>query len=1289
MATLALAAAGSSIGGAVGGSILGVSTAVIGQAVGATIGRTLDARLLSGGGTTRREGPRQDSLDVMTSEEGAGVPDVYGRTAIAGEVIWASRMEEVASTTSVGGGKGSAPSQEVTEYTYFASFAVAVGEGEIVHFGRMWADGDLLDTTDLVIRTYPGTETQAVDPLIAAIEGEAPAFLGVSYVVFERLPLARYGNRLPQIRVEVWGKSGVLENLIEGVDIIPGSTEWGYMPAVVRRQTRSTAGGVVSEDPENSNRYSGVSDWTVSMDMLEATLPQVSTCALVVGWFGTDLRAGQCEIKPKVERADKSTSTEWSAAGLTRSTAEVVSTKSGRPAFGSTPADVSIIEAIKDLNARGQRVVLYPFILMDIAASQGLPHPSGTGTQGDYPWRGRIVPDAGEAVADEVSAFLGTASVSDFSVSGETVGYTGPAEWSFRRFILHLAHLAKAAGGVDAILIGTEMVGMTTATDVAGVYPFVDGLVALAADVAAVLPGSEISYAADWSEYHSHRPSTGDVYFHLDPLWSSPSIDFVSIDNYLPLSDWRSGRDHLDYDQALGHTSIYSLDYLKANVEGGEYWDWFYAAPADRETQTRTAITDGAYGEPWVFRNKAIREWQANAHHNRPAGVREASSTAWVAGSKRVWFTELGCPAITFGSNQPNVFFAQGSSESAQPHFSEGFRDDFMMRQYIRATIEWWRDNGSGIVDPSDILIWSWDARPWPEFPLQTGVWADGPDWQLGHWLNGRVGTAPAAEVLSHRLSSVHGVAAADIDVTAAYGQADGYAVPGPAGFRDVMAPFETIFRLDAVEDGATIRIASRIAAVDIGTIAPHDMVAMERSGGPVAEYTATRGALDDVAERVILRFRDGSADYDSAAVDASIPLVGADGTADVETPLVLDFARAHQAVQAIARVPLDGREKVEFSMPLSRVDIQPGRTFTLVKAEGLSEGYLIGRVTEGSYLKVEATGYAEAALAPSGGVARPLFSRPAPGSSVVDVVFLDLPLLLDPYADDWPGYVAAHADPWPVGADLYRSRDEDTGFRFNASLRFRATVGETLTPLAWHRPFVWADGELEVEIWSGALVTRPEADVVDGLNAIAVEHPSGWEILQFRTAELIGARTYRLSGLVRGQRGTAPLMTSTLPAGARIVLLDTGVEQVNMRPSDLGTLFWWKYGPTGGDIADFTSAQAAFTGVGRRPFAPVHVRVRPHPDGTEVAWIRQTRIEGDIWPDAGDVPLGEASEAYRVRIVASGVVLREVEVASASYVYTAAQQSSDGVSTPYEIHVAQISETYGPGHEAVLTVTI
>lgn len=213
-----------------------------------------------------------------------------------------------------------------------------------------------------------------------------------------------------------------------------------------------------------------------------------------------------------------------------------------------------------------------------------LPDPwSGDVGQPRLPWRGRITtslaptqdgtPDQ-TAVADaEVAAFFGTARRAHFRISGGRLRYSGPDEWSYRRFILHYAHLCKLAGGVDGFCIGSEMRALTQVRGANG-FPAVEAMIDLTRDVRAVLgPDVKIGYASDWSEYHGYQPSgTADKIFHLDPLWANDDIDFIGIDNYMPLSDWRDGNAHLDVDFG----SIYNLDYLGGNIEGGEGFDWFY-----------------------------------------------------------------------------------------------------------------------------------------------------------------------------------------------------------------------------------------------------------------------------------------------------------------------------------------------------------------------------------------------------------------------------------------------------------------------------------------------------------------------------------------------------------------------------------------------------------------------------------------------------------------------------------------------------------------------------------------
>ena len=435
--------------------------------------------------------------------------------------------------------------------------------------------------------------------------------------------------------------------------------------------------------------------------------------------------------------------------GASRDQAHLVSRdQKDCPVYGGTPADFAVVQAVREMKARGLRVTFYPFILMDVPPGNVLPdpysdHSTGTG-QPAFPWRGRITcsPAASQvgsvdktaAAADQVDAFFGSAAPSDFTVTGEDVRWIGDSgDDGPRRMVLHYAHLCAAAGGVDSFLIGSEMRGLTTIRASGNSYPAVAAFRALAADVRTILePGTKISYAADWSEYFGHQPSdgSGDVFFHLDPLWADENVDFIGIDNYLPLSDWRDSFDHLD--AQAGWPAIHDQAYLQSNIAGGEGFDWFYASAADRAAQVRTPINDGAKSKPWVFRPKDLRSWWSNRHYDRPGGVESATPTAWVPQSKPIHFTELGCPAIDRGTNQPNVFYDPKSSESFVPYFSRGWRDDAIQRAYLEATYIFWGKPANNPVSTE------YAARRGPGMPGPTPSfrrWAmSGPMAPIGGW---------------------------------------------------------------------------------------------------------------------------------------------------------------------------------------------------------------------------------------------------------------------------------------------------------------------------------------------------------------------------------------------------------------------------------------------------------------------------------------------------------------------------------------------------------------------------
>ena len=576
MATLVLGALGAAVGGSLGGSVIGLSGAVIGRAVGSAVGRAIDQRILGGGSDVVEHG-RIDRLRLSSAAEGVAIPRVFGRTRLSGQVIWTTPFEE--SVSSSGGGKGGPPQPEVREYSYSVSLAIALCEGEILRVGRVWADGRELALDEVPMRIYRGNEHQQPDALIEAVEGaeNAPAYRGTAYVVMENLELGPFGNRVPQFSFEVirparpTGQMQGADTLVQGVALIPGTGEFALATEPV-----TYAYGNGEAVNANVNSASEAPDFTTSLRALTEEVPNLKSASLVVSWFGDDLRCGTCTLRPKVESRETSTTPmSWAVSGLARGQAEVLPKIDGNAVYGGTPSDASVMQGIRALSAAGIDCTYYPFILMDQLAGNGLPDPYGAGTQAPLPWRGRITTarsadrpgttDRTAAAAAEVAAFFGTASASDFTFgelrpapqandfiaflqNGQaeampTITYSGPQEWGYRRFILHQAALCAAAGGVEAFCIGSEMVSLTRIRGAGDSFPAVDALRSLLHEVRTILPDAKLTYAADWSEYFGHHPQdgSGNVYFHLDPLWADPEIDFIGIDNYMPLSDWRDG----------------------------------------------------------------------------------------------------------------------------------------------------------------------------------------------------------------------------------------------------------------------------------------------------------------------------------------------------------------------------------------------------------------------------------------------------------------------------------------------------------------------------------------------------------------------------------------------------------------------------------------------------------------------------------------------------------------------------------------------------------------------------
>lgn len=1292
MATILFAAAGAAIGSGFGGTVLGLSGAVIGKAVGATLGRAIDQRIM-GGGSEPVEVGKIDRFQVMGASEGTAIPKVWGRMRIPGQVIWSSPFQQITNTTRSSGGKGR-PSQTTVQYSYTVSLAVALCEGEILGVGRIWADGVETSPQSLNMRVYTGSESQLPDPTVETHVGSlnAPAYRGIAYVVLENLDLSIFGNRVPQLSFEVMrraqGKSAEqvpdLQDAIRAVAIIPGTGEYALSTTKVWEDK-----GLGNTRSYNVNSPSRETDLETSLKQLRRELPNCHAASLVVSWFGSDLRCGYCEIKPKVESTQSvGASLPWRAGGIDRFQASEVPKLDGRSLYGGTPADQSVLEAIAALKAHGKSVMFYPFILMEQLQGNALPNPyTDANEQPVMPWRGRITlssapgrpnsPDATDAARTEVRTFFGSTKISDFQIVANTVIFTGEDVWCYRRFILHYAHLCKIGGGVESFCIGSEMRALTQIRASNHRFPAVEELISLAADVREILgPTVKLSYAADWSEYFGYHVE-GNVYFHLDPLWSDTNIDFVGIDNYMPLSDWRDGDDHVD----ASWQSNYNLDYLMANIAGGEGFDWYYESSEGAVDQLRSPIVGFEHQEDWIYRYKDVRSWWQHEHFNRINGLRLEMPTGWIPESKPVRFTEYGCAAVDKGTNEPNKFYDGRSSESALPRASLGSRDDFVQMQYYRAQYIYWANASNNphsrlysgrMIDWNYCYAWSWDARPHPEFPRNDQVWSDGPSYYRGHWLNGRAASAPLDRVIREVCEDCGLV---EIDSSFAFGTVHGYVSATVQSGRSILQPLLACFGFDTYENEGKLHFKSR-DLVKLPEVIVSSIV--ERNG---KDYISSITRADASENITSLRFSyimaDGS--FALSMVEALDPSSETTSVVDAEYQLLFPSEAAKNIVLRWQAEAYLSKEKLTLSLPMSYSDVEVGSL--------ISNDFGTFRVDR---LQIEDKILCEASRCDQLGQRKALTEDDKHIWKAFEVagrlfhLWLDLPQF-DALADDVSPYLAVTGKPWTGPAVLWSS-SEDSSYSLNTLINRPAMIGLTQSALLGCRPGIIDRGEeLLVQFRAGALESTSQLSLLSGRNLVAIGDGSKdrWEIFQFMNAELRGPGLYGLSLRLRGQMGTDAFIRERWEPGSFIVVLDEAITRIQLPKRLLNVEQHFRIGPAKEPIGSESVVHdiASFSGASLRPFSVCHLAGERSPQFSHVfRWIRRTRLDGDGWSVA-DVPLNEETEQYLITITDTSGQLKLTRLLSEPFFeLTQDSRVALGITGIYCLSVSQVSSWYGPG---------
>jgi hypothetical protein len=857
MASVVLGTVGRAVGTAVGGPVGGY----IGGALGAGIGSRIDA---AGGSKRHYEGARLEELAVQSSAYGRMIPILFGTMRLAGNVIWARPLKEIATTTTTRqGGKGGSRAQASStnvSYSYYTTLAIAICEGEITRINRVWADAKLLDLSQGTYRVYRGTEGQLPDPLIESFEGvgATPAYRGLAYVVIEDFPIGDFGNRIPNFTFEVLRHAPQndmdaqpVERAVRSVMLIPGSGEFVYDTQASFKVTGQTVSGEFVPQgyrvPLNQHTPDGKANMLVALDQMQQTFPNLEWVGVAANWFGSSMDIASCTLLPRVEfNANVAVTPQaWSVAGYTRGNAPLVGEDDGVARYGGTPDDASLQRLCDELRSRGLKVFFYPMLQMDLAGK---------------PWRGYLNGSA--------------AQVANFFTKAQ--GYNA--------FIQHYATLM--AGRIDAFAIGSELRDLTGITSGAGNYPAVTQLVSLAANVRAILGGGvKLTYAADWSEYHH----ADGGWYHLDPLWASSNIDMVGIDAYFPLTD--------------GVQTGYDTEAIRDGWFGGEGYDFYYTDP----TRTTTAPLDA----PYAWKNMAW--WWGNTHTN-PNGA----TTGWVPGSKPIWFTEYGFASVDGCSNEPNRFIDASSVESAYPRFSRGRVDFMAQRAAITATELAWKDSPMVV----NKFLWTWDARPYPYWPDLREFWADGANWVSGHWVQGKLGASHVAAAVEQIAARV-GIDGARIDTRDLQMVLDGFVVHQRVSARAAISQLMQGFFFTILERDGKLVAERRDQRAPV--VIPEGDLVPQTAGDRQVPWVMTREEDIALPQRVEVQYLDRLQRFETQ-VESAMRHVGAarDG---VQVPLgiVLSQTHARLVAEQVLAQRWSERSRVSLHLPMRYAALEPG----------------------------------------------------------------------------------------------------------------------------------------------------------------------------------------------------------------------------------------------------------------------------------------------------------------------------------------------------------------------------
>ena len=502
---------------------------------------------------------------------------------------------------------------------------------------------------------------------------------------------------------------------------------------------------------------------------------------------------------------------------------------------------------------------------------------------------------------------------------------------------------------------------------------------------------------------------------------------------------------------------------------------------------------------------------------------------------------------------------------------------------------------------------------------------------------------------------------------------------------RSVLAILSQVYFFDMVDSEGTLKFIPRSSQTSVRSLTERDDLGWSTRGA-TAPVAIKRMQGIDLPNRVELEYVSEANAYNRFVQTATLETFTEGQTTKINLPVTLEDDKAFEIAERLIINSHIERTTYAFSTSYDHIDLEPADVITL---ENIGDVRIL-RVDEDkengllNFTAVDASFNAET-YTPSG------MANEAPTYTDVPVIIgksaglaIELPPLdatdIEQRLTLFPhGYGAAG---WP-GCAIYISIDGGVSYTEQEKAYVESTWGKATSIVPsisnW---YVWDETTtITVELKTGTLSSVTDIEVQNGVNWCLI----GEEVIGFKTATLIAANTYELTGLMRGRRGTEVFISTHVVDEGFILLDSAGVEFPY--PADAKEkVFYFKYVTIGTELSAATAYVAQPSQKSRKPWRVANYVGTKVGNDFVVTWIGRNQFNGEM-TDSGTVTQPNGFGGFVIQMLDAGnadAPVRTIYTQTPTVTYTEAQQVADfgSAQATVKVRVAQIDRIFGTGYE-------